>query len=48
MTFTGNAYWINTKKELVSFYHAAAGWPVISTWIEAINRNAFASWPDRD
>ena len=45
MTFAGNAYRINTKKELVSFYHAAAGWPVKSTWIAAIKRNAFASWP---
>ena len=45
MTFAGNAYRINTKKELVNFYRAAAGWPVKTTWIAAIKRNAFASWP---
>ena len=45
MTFAGNAYRINTKKELVSFYHGAAGWPVKKTRIDAIKRNAFSSWP---
>ena len=36
---------MNTKKEIVEYYHAAAGWPVKKTWIVAIQRNAYASWP---
>ena len=41
-----NAYRLTTKKEIVEYYHAAAGWPVKKTWIAAIQRNAytFASW----
>ena len=36
---------MTTKKEIVVFYHAAAGWPVKKTWIAAIQLNAYASWP---
>ena len=28
-----NAYRLNTKKEIIEYYHAAAGWPVKKTWI---------------
>ena len=43
-----NAYQLETKRELVEFYHAAAGWPVKNIWIAAIQRNAYASWPSLD
>ena len=43
--FANNAYRLTTQKEIVEFYHAAAGWPVKKTWIAAIQRNAYASWP---
>ena len=36
---------MNTKREIVEYYHAAAGWPVKKTWIKVIQRNAYASWP---
>ena len=45
MSFAGNAYRLETKKEIVSFYHAAAGFPVKKTWLAAIKRGAYASWP---
>ena len=34
--FANNAHRLNTKKEIVEYYHAAAGWPVKKTWIKAI------------
>ena len=40
-----NAYPLITKKEIVECYPAAAGWPVKKTWIVAIQRNTYASWP---
>ena len=32
------------EKGISEFDHAAAGWPVKTTCIDAIKRNAFASW----
>ena len=40
-----NAYQIETKKELIELYHKAAGHSVKKTWIAAIERGAYASWP---
>ena len=40
-----NAYRIETKRELIEFYHKAAGHLVKKTWIAAIDRGAYASWP---
>ena len=40
-----NAYRIETKKELLEFYHKVGGHPVKKTWIAAIERKAYASWP---
>ena len=40
-----NVHRSTTKKEIVEYYHAVAGWPVKKTWIAAIQRNAYASWP---
>ena len=36
---------MTTKKAIVEYYHAAAGWPVKKTWIVATQRNTYASWP---
>ena len=38
-----NMYRLTTKKEIVEYYHAVAGWPVKKTWTAAIQRNAYAS-----
>ena len=43
--FANNVYWLNTKQEVVEYYHTAAGWPVKKTWISAIKCNAYAYWP---
>ena len=40
-----NAYGLTTKKEIVEYYHAAAGWPMKKPWIATIQRNTYASWP---
>lgn len=48
LRFANNAYRIRNKEDLARFYHAAAGWPVIKTWIAAIKRGAYASWPQLD
>ena len=32
----------------MEFYHAAAGWQVKKTWIAAIQRNIYTSWPGLD
>ena len=39
-----SAYQLQTKKELVEFYHAADGWLVKKTRIATIQRDAYASW----
>ena len=43
-----NAYRLKTQKEIVEFYHAAAGWPVKKTWIKVIKCNTYAPWPGLD
>ena len=42
--FANNLYCLNTKKEIVEYYHATAGWPVKKTLNTAIKCNAYASW----
>ena len=39
-----NAYDKKTRPELVSFYHAAAGFPTKPTWLAAIENSHYASW----
>ena len=41
-----SAYDLPSVKDLVRYFHAAAGFPVRSTWIDAINAGKYASWPD--
>ena len=33
------------QPEIIRYYHAAAGFPTKSTWLQAINNKHFASWP---
>ena len=40
-----NVYELRTQAELVRYFHAAAGFPTQATWIRAIKRGFFASWP---
>ena len=44
--FSANhVYETKFKQELILFYHAACFSPTKRTFVEAIKRNAFASWP---
>ena len=40
-----NAYRIANIPALISYLHACAGFPVISTWIYAINKGWYSTWP---
>ena len=45
-TFRANhVYETKSKQELTLFYHAACFSPTKRTFLDAIKRNAFASWP---
>ena len=39
-----NVYELRTQREMVKYYHAAAGFPVKATWVKAIANNQYASW----
>ena len=43
--FANNAYEIQTKRDLVSYYHKCCFSPVVSTWIKAIDNGNFCTWP---
>jgi hypothetical protein len=45
MPQANNAYQTSTNRELIQFLHAACGSPVPSTWIAAIDKGHFATWP---
>jgi hypothetical protein len=36
---------IQTASDRIAFLHAAAGYPVVSTWIRAIQQGFFTTWP---
>lgn len=40
-----NVYHTSTIKELIQFLHGACGNPVPSSWIKAIDKGHFATWP---
>ena len=42
---SNNVYKITKAKELVTFLHAVAGYPVVDTWVKAIQNNQHATWP---
>ena len=41
-----SAYDLPRVESLVQYMHAAAGFPVKSTWIKAIKKGNFATWPE--
>ena len=43
--FVNHVYDTKTKQDLIMFYHAAWFIPSKSTFIQAIKRNDFTSWP---
>jgi len=40
-----NVYEIKTLLELVRYFHAAAGFPMKPTWLKAIKKGFYTSWP---
>jgi hypothetical protein len=40
-----SAYHTSSQADHISFLHAAAGYPVPSTWIKAIDRGHYTTWP---
>ena len=40
-----NVYELRTQREMVLYYHVAAGFPVKATWMKAIGNNQYSSWP---
>ena len=43
--FVNSIYGCETTGQLIYFYHATMGYPVISTWCEAIDAGYFLGWP---
>ena len=39
------AYDLPTVEALIRYFHAAAGYPVRSTWLTAISAGNYSSWP---
>jgi hypothetical protein len=40
-----NLYECSNTSDLINFYYATMGYPVISTWCKAIDRGYFRGWP---
>ena len=40
-----SAYDLPSIKALIRYFHAAAGYPVRSTWLEAIGSGNYSTWP---
>ena len=40
-----NVFEMPSVEKLIAYFHAAAGYPVMSTWIKAIDNGSFATWP---
>ena len=43
--YTLNNYTIPAVPQMIKFLHAAAGYPVISSWLQAIKKDHYMSWP---
>jgi hypothetical protein len=43
--WANNAYDLPSIKQIVRYLHAAAGFPVEDTWIQAIKAGNFNAWP---
>ena len=44
-TSHAHAYDLPNTPALIAYLHATAGYPVKSTWLQAIKRGAYATWP---
>jgi hypothetical protein len=42
---SANEYEVKAILNLIRFLHAAAGYPVIKTWLKAIEKNYYIGWP---
>ncbi len=40
-----NMYDLPSVNQTIKYLHAAAGYPVIDTWIKAINAGNYTTWP---
>ena len=40
-----NTYRMTNIPALISYLHACAGFPMIATWIHAINKGWYSTWP---
>ena len=40
-----NVYYCENTQQLIEFYHATLGYPVVSTWTKAISAGYFQGWP---
>ena len=40
-----NVYEITMARDIVTYLHGAAGFPVVDTWVKAIRNNQYATWP---
>ena len=40
-----NVYSLPSMPQAIKYLHAAAGFPVKDTWIDAVNNNHFSTWP---
>ena len=43
--FTNSVYDIKKKVDLIKYYHKCCFSPVISTWVQAIKKGIFCTWP---
>ena len=43
--FANSIYECETTGQLITFYHATMGYPVVSTWCKAIDAGYFRGWP---
>ena len=42
---SASQYEVKAIPNLIRFLHAAAGYPVIKTWLKAIEKNYYIGWP---
>ena len=40
-----NVYTLSTKSSIINFLHGACGFPAKSSWIHAVKKNFFTTWP---
>ena len=40
-----SAYDLPSVEALIRYFHAAAGYPVRSTWLKAIGAGSYSTWP---